>query len=307
MRPVLLGPAWTMVLVGHSRARGYGFGEGSGRLGMVLVLFSLLMGGIYILNQVNDLEADRLNHKLFLLADGWLSIKSALFQGWGLLTLAVAGAFYLQWKLGMLLLASMGLGMAYNAKGWGWKGKPIWGLVANMVGFGFLAFAIGWMAASSEFGWKTVWYSIPYPFAIGAVYGNTTVLDAEGDREVRKKTLAGRFGIRRTLWLGVVFVACAVGAAWVLGDRIMLLTGGIALALLGWMMVRTNNVRGRTENVCGAREEQAIDQASKGAILALSLRMAWTYPWYLVLMGGTFLGSRWYYRKRFGMRYPRLR
>jgi len=207
MRPVLLGPVWTMVLVGHSRAHGCGFGEGSDRLGVILVLFSLLMGGIYILNQVNDVEVDRLNNKLFLLANGWLSIKSALFQAWVFLMLAVGGAFYLQWKLGALLLVSMGLGMAYNA---GWKGKPVSGLMANMVGLGVLAFAVGWMAASSEFGWKTLWYSIPYPLAIGAVYANTTVLDVEGDRKVGKETLAGRFGCNATLRLGVVFVACAV-------------------------------------------------------------------------------------------------
>lgn len=311
MRPVLLGPVWTMVLVGHSRAREGGFGDGSERLGIVLVLFSLLMGGIYILNQVNDVEVDRLNNKLFLLADGWLSIKSALLQGWALLMFAIAGAFWLHWNLGALFLVSMGLGIVYNA---GWKGQPILGLIANMVGFGFLAFAVGWMAASSHIGWKTVWCSIPYPFAIGAVYANTTVLDVEGDRKVGKETLAGRFGIRRTLGLGVVFVACAVGTAWILEDRIMLVSGGIALVLFGWMTVRiknllrrkTEDLLRRTENVCRAREERAIDQVSKGAILALSLRLAWTYPWYLVLMGGTFLGSRWYYGKRFGMRYPRL-
>ena len=242
-----------------------------------------------MLNQVNDVEVDRLNDKLFLLANGWLTIKSAFVQGWVFLVFAVGGAFWLHWKLGALLLASMGLGMAYNA---GWKGKPLLGLIANMVGFGVLAFAVGWMAASSEFGWKTLWCSIPYPLAIGAVYANTTVLDVEGDRKVGKETLAGRFGCNATLRLGVVFVACAVGSAWILGDRIMLLAGGIALPLFGWMMV--------------SKKARAIDRASKGAILALSLRMAWTYPWYLVLMGGTFLGSRWYYRKRFGMRYPRL-
>ncbi|OPX23864.1 MAG: hypothetical protein B1H02_04515, partial [Candidatus Latescibacteria bacterium 4484_107] len=80
--------------------------------------------------------------------------------------------------------------------------------------------------------------------------------------------------------------------AWMVGDRVMLLSGGIALPFFGWMMI--------------SKEARAIDRASKVALLALSLRMAWAYPWYLVLMGGTFLGSRWYYRKRFGMRYPEL-
>ena len=289
MRPVLLGPVWTMVLVGHSRAPGCGFGEDSDRLGTVLLLFSLLMGGIYILNQVSDVEVDRLNNKLFLLANGWVPTKSALVQGWMFLVIAVGAGFYLQWKLGALFLLAMGLGMAYNAR---WKGKPILGLMANMVGFGVLAFAVGGMAASSDIGWRTLWYSIPYPLAIGAVYAHTTVLDVEGDRKIGKETLAVRFGCNVALWLGVVFVACAIGVAWILGDRIMLLAGGMALLLFAQAMI--------------SKEERAIDRASKGAILALSLRMAWTYPWYLVLMGGTFLGSRWYYRRRFGMCYPKL-
>lgn len=47
---------------------------------------------------------------------------------------------------------------------------------------------------------------------------------------------------------------------------------GIAQPFFGRMMI------------CG--ETRAIDRASKIALLALSLWMAWTYPWYLVLMGG---------------------
>jgi hypothetical protein len=66
----------------------------------------------------------------------------------------------------------------------------------------------------------------------------------------------------------------------------------VALPFFGWMMI--------------GRETRAIDRASKVALLALSLWMAWAYPWYLVLMGGMSLGSRWYYRKRFGMCYPEL-
>ena len=289
IRPVLLGPAWTMVLVGRYRASECGFGEGANGVGAVMALFSLLMGGIYVLNQVQDVDVDRLNNKLFLLANGWVSVKSARVQGWMLMTLAVAGAFRLQWKLGVLFLVSMALGMAYNA---GWKGRPVGGLLANMAGFGLLAFVVGWMAGTSPFGWKALWCSIPYPFAIGAVYANTTVLDVEGDRKIGKNTLSVRFGCDGALWLGLAFVACAGAAAWMVGDRIMLLSGGIALPFFGWMMI--------------SKDARAIDRASKVAMLALSLRMAWAYPWYLALMGGTFLGSRWYYTKRFGMRYPEL-
>jgi hypothetical protein len=46
----------------------------------------------------------------------------------------------------------------------------------------------------------------------------------------------------------------------------------VALPFFGWMTI--------------CRETRAIDRASKVARLALSLWMAWTYPWYLVLMGG---------------------
>ncbi|MFH1008790.1 MAG: UbiA family prenyltransferase [Candidatus Latescibacterota bacterium] len=289
IRPVLLGPAWTMVLVGHYRAPLSGSREGTDGLAAVLVLFSLLMGGIYILNQIKDVEGDRLNHKLFFLADGWVSEKSAFLQGWVMMALAMAGAIWLKWELGALFLISMALGLAYNAK---WTETPVLGLAANMVGFGFLAFAVGWVAGSSAFGWKMFWCSIPYPLAIGAVYANTTVLDAKGDRRVGKNTLAVRFGCNGALWISVAIFLSASVAAWMAGDRVMLLSGGIALPFFGWMRIK--------------KEARTIDRATKVALLALSLRMAWTYPWYLVLMGATFVGSRWYHRKRFGMHYPNL-
>ncbi|HTY08845.1 MAG TPA: hypothetical protein VMF29_06745, partial [Candidatus Edwardsbacteria bacterium] len=75
LRPILLVPAWTMLLVGHY--------QGSathrmtwrlpGRLWLALGLYSGLMGAVYIVNQIFDVETDRLNRKLFLVADGFVS------------------------------------------------------------------------------------------------------------------------------------------------------------------------------------------------------------------------------------------
>ncbi|HGJ65085.1 TPA: hypothetical protein ENS27_06815, partial [bacterium] len=86
LRPLLLIPGWTMVLLGYYRGI-----KGSltaqidlpiiGNIGIILnlpkellitlFLYSLLMGAVYILNQITDSQTDEINDKLYLIPHGY--------------------------------------------------------------------------------------------------------------------------------------------------------------------------------------------------------------------------------------------
>ena len=85
LRPLLLIPGWTMLLLGYYKGlRGALVAQGSlpliGNMPIVLrpdneilitfLLYSLLMGAGYILNQISDSQTDEINDKLHLVAQG---------------------------------------------------------------------------------------------------------------------------------------------------------------------------------------------------------------------------------------------
>ena len=79
LRIALLAPVWTILLIGwitgSASARPFlaaGFRSPPGVLWGVLFGFSLVVAFIYVVNQIVDIESDRINHKLFLLPHGYL-------------------------------------------------------------------------------------------------------------------------------------------------------------------------------------------------------------------------------------------
>ncbi|MFQ6003827.1 MAG: hypothetical protein ACE5KJ_08780, partial [Candidatus Zixiibacteriota bacterium] len=78
IRPVLMPPVWTILLLGHHRSAAL---SGQSNLpGLILLLVTFLVGAVYLLNQIYDVESDRINKKLFFLAEGYISKKNAIFQ-----------------------------------------------------------------------------------------------------------------------------------------------------------------------------------------------------------------------------------
>ena len=94
LRPLLLIPGWTMLLLGYYKGLG---GESAGQhsfllignmhiilrpdsdLLITLLLYSLLMGAGYILNQLSDSRTDEINSKLYLVAQGHIRKSNLKF------------------------------------------------------------------------------------------------------------------------------------------------------------------------------------------------------------------------------------
>ena len=88
LRIALLAPVWTILLVGwitgSAGLRPFLWFSHTGKTNpgqfyvwAALGGFSLIVASIYVVNQIVDIESDRINHKLFLLPHNYISIRTA--------------------------------------------------------------------------------------------------------------------------------------------------------------------------------------------------------------------------------------
>ncbi len=287
IRPVLMPPVWTILLLGHRRSFQL---SGENHLpGLAILLVTSLVGGIYILNQIFDIESDRVNRKLFFLADGYVSIKAATFEMILLSLTGIVCAFLISNQLGLLFLLGMVFGILYSVPPFSFKNKPFGGLSLNALAHGNLAFLIGWCMNHSV-SIRSLLFSLPYMFAVSAIYLNTTVPDMEGDKKVGKITLAVRLGKRKVTFLSTILVMVAIMLSIFMRDFPFLIAAGLSLP---FFIVSTLTQRKRV-----------IVLATKVSILFLSIIAGIFYPWYFIILILGFVGTRLYYKRRFNLDYP---
>lgn len=303
MRPALFPPVWTILILGArasdvreggSPVASLGFSEIPLDLILLLLLSTFLYGGVYTLNQVFDIESDRKNRKLFYLTEGLISVKSAIVFTVILDLIAVVGAFALGFRVGILFLFIVVLGILYSHPRTNFKGKPSHGYWSNAIGHGVIPFMIGWTvfdAVSLEAALK----SVPYMLGVGAIYLNTTLPDREGDRASGKITHGVRWGEKKTMQSSVFLVVLSIITAQMAGDFAMLI--GALIALPFFIVAAVAN---------GNDQMQKIIFSTKIAILALSLFACIYLPYYIAILVLGFGLSRRYYRSTFGMNYPSL-
>ena len=280
-RPVLLGPVWVV----------YGAGAllGGAVPGWDLVFVSFAVAGVYVHNQLADVASDRANSKLFLLESGLVRRTAA----WSLAALRWAASIAWAATQGprlWLYLVALASGVLYNAgPPTPWKDRPTLGLTANILAHGVVTLMAGFTAAGGAFV-EGALVSIPYAAAVGSVYLSTTIVDSIGDRASGKSTWAVRFGSRATACtILVLVVASVVGAA----------------ALDDWWMLAASVV-GVPFAVLLARDpsRDRAERYAKFAVTALAAMVAARWHGLILIAALTFLASRVYYRRRFGIRYP---
>lgn len=113
---------------------------------VAVLVFSLLSGAVYAFNDVHDVDADRVHPKKRHrpIAAGHLSERGALIAAGVLALTALAGAFALSWKLGVVAAIYGAQNIAYSL-----KLKHIAFVDVGSIAFGFIlrvlagAFAIG--------------------------------------------------------------------------------------------------------------------------------------------------------------------
>ena len=298
LRPTLFFPVWTVYAAGYLAF--YQFAAaGLNRVApaleatalSLLGILTLLMGSGYILNQLCDIETDRRNHKLFLIADRHISPLAAWTEMIVLGAFAVVASFFYGKLISSLLVAIFLLtGIFYNVAPFAWKGRPWLGLFANALG-AQLIFMAGWWSQNIE--WQLpLQHALPYMFAVAAVYLYTTLLDLNGDADTAKKTFGVRYGFAATAIIGCGLELSALVSAWWLEDSVILYPALIAAPFFILAAVK--------------QRLPEVSRAIKLPIVFLALAVCLKIWPYFFLLGFVFYFSRWYYRRRFGLTYPNL-
>ncbi|MEE9442674.1 MAG: UbiA family prenyltransferase [candidate division Zixibacteria bacterium] len=290
-RPMLLIPVWTVYLHYLSDCTVSGYGNISINLQFIwqLVVLTLVFAGTYIINQIFDIESDRVNDKLFFLPRGIISVKAAWVY-YGLLTaIGLALAFLISRHTFYVTLYIVILGVMYSAPPIRLKDNLFGGLLANAVAYGFfIPFMIGLFCA----GRLPAISSIPYFLAIATGYILTTLPDYDGDMVSNKLTVAVVLGKRGALILALLSAIATAVISFVISNYEMMIVAGITMLLVVILLIKPN--------------KSVLLFACKFPILLLTLLAGAHYPLYLAFLLLTIVLTKIYYKKRFGVIYPKL-
>lgn len=297
LRPMLFFPGWSTMLAG------YFIGQRDQivfsipqilelnffSIGKMLLMLMLAIGACAVLNQLQDIESDRRNHKLFIIAEGKITFKQALLEILLLVVAAAGLAFDISFVLGVFILISVVVaGYMYSYRPFSFKDNPAASLASNAF-MGWLAFAIGWVAAQI-LSWQILYDSLPYLFFNTALYLYTTLPDIDGDKQSHKKTLAVIWGVKPLLWIAFALYSGSLLAALCLNDRQALFF--ILLSMPFFIMTLI------------MKSAASAIRATKFSILFFSLAICLKLPFYFILMFGFYFFTRWYYKNRFQFNYP---
>lgn len=303
-RPILFFPGWATLLVGTIAARGdvrivsslfnstFSIELWNSRLFFGLVLFACAMGGSFVLNQLQDIESDKSNNKLFLFGDGFISKRAGYIESVLLLLTSLLGAVFLSPAFfGMVLIFNFITGYSYNFFPFAFKDKPIGGLFANMA-MGWLAFAMGWVLFK-PLSLELLIASLPFLFFNTSLYFLTTLPDVDGDRASDKVTFPVKYGLTFTVALCLFFFILAGGLAlWHKNDYML-----VVFLLTAPFMVRLAMVRKTASAII----------AVKVGIASFALLACVYFPIFLLVLGVIFFFTRFYYRNRFEFDYPNFK
>ena len=307
LRPTLLFPVWTLVLLGHYRSSAHAFHSLKiGNLGLeipvnlslnprvwtTLGLYSMLSGAAYIINQISDRKTDRANNKLYLVANGYVKLPLVKLEAsllcFGSIVWAITQFHHNTGYLSLIAI-SLALGWIYSMPPIRLKARPVLDLLANAIGYGCIAFLIGW-TTTSTLDPDALQQAIPYVFCVGAAFVNTTLPDIKGDQAHGDLTIGILLGLKRSCQLSLVLLGLAISSAWLLQDMIVFITSVICFPFFLYMNIKPTR--------------RIIILATRVGILVLSLITCMVIPLYFVLFVTALLSVRWYYGIRFGIAYP---
>ncbi|MDG5814529.1 UbiA family prenyltransferase [Chitinispirillales bacterium ANBcel5] len=305
LRLPLLAPVWTILILGwiagNAQATpGFSFVHStcSSPLWFALIGFSLLVASIYVVNQITDIESDRINNKLFLLPDGFISVKTAWVVALFCIFSGLMVGFFLGNAIFMLFIIALILGFLYNLPPVSLKNRAIGGVLANALGHGIITFLVGWFITKSDAVFSTdllytgLISSLAPGFANGAVFLATTIPDAPGDLKTGKKTFCVSYGEKKTALAATMMCTLALIFSFSMeyNSWVMAIPSAISLFFFIRFFIFTDSV--------------SAFNSFKWPVFLLSACVTIFVPFYGILIAFTFLLSRFYYKWRFGIEYP---
>ncbi|MBD3299651.1 MAG: hypothetical protein GF341_13425 [candidate division Zixibacteria bacterium] len=287
-RPVLMPPVWTIALLGVAESsikRSVPLWEWP----VFVIQLWCLFGAVYTLNQICDIESDRINRKLFFLPEQIISVPVAWRFTIILNAFAVVLAIPFGYEYIALTAVIIVLGVVYSVGQTPWKNRPLLGFGANVMAHGVIVYVLGAVFAGAEVV-SVLLPSVAYGCAVGGVYLATTVADIPGDDSSGKRTIGVWAGGRLTMLIASLLVGTAIVLAIWHSQLALAIAAFISLPFFAW-----------------AAQSAPLDRAplaTKVGVAALTLGAAIYFPVYLVFMAGGFFLTRAFFRWRFGLPYP---
>ncbi|MCO6475463.1 MAG: homogentisate phytyltransferase [Phaeodactylibacter sp.] len=182
---------------------------------LFLTLASCLGANIYIvgLNQITDVEIDRINKPYLPLASGAFSMRMGYFLISASVILSLGIAFYIGKYLLLTVLLSLALGTAYSLPPFRLKRFTFWaafciiavrGLIVNLLLFLNFHFIINGLENIPPAVWLLTGAIFVYSIVIAWF---KDIPDMEGDRQYEIRTLSLRIGARKVFLIGNVLIS----------------------------------------------------------------------------------------------------
>ncbi|KAA3602868.1 MAG: hypothetical protein DWQ06_06765 [Calditrichaeota bacterium] len=296
LRPSILVPVWAFFFAGVFKASqvkdlSLNHFSPSPKILIYFLAFTLVMGAVYILNQIFDRETDKQNDKLYFLSEGIISVKNASIEIFILLGISFFLSSFMNLNGIILLILLTILGIFYSVPPIKLKARPIFDLLANALAYGTISFLAGWNSVT-EFALEDLIFSVPSFFCAGAVFLNTTFLDYEGDKKTNQITSAVFFGQTKVLLFALFLLILGIVSAIYLQEFVSLGMGLISFFFF-YKAFSTKTQEWTLKSVLFGTESYTV-------ISAL------IFPYFLFFLLVIFLLTKFYYKSRFGLNYPKL-
>ncbi|MBD3343715.1 MAG: hypothetical protein GF401_01480 [Chitinivibrionales bacterium] len=303
-RPVVLVTVWGFSVLGYCRCFFYYRSVPLSSLWQSahfssffwMIVFSFSVAAVFVFNQIADYEVDRENDGFPLLINTGFSKQDAFLIAsvfWGL---SIAIIFF--WgdpRLVYFSLLAGILGIVYSFRPFYFSGRPLADFLSNALGYGVVAFGVGWILALPNNQLVFEDYLIncfPYFLLMCSGSISSTLSDIPGDKECGKITTAVYLGDHRAHLLATLLLAGAGVSAFFVKDLFVLIITAISLPLsIYYFFVKTRAVTEATYKVNGG-----LMMAAAGVLFPV-----------FGLSGITiFIATRLYFSIRHKVRYPSL-
>ena len=293
-RPVVIAPVWGFCAFGMYRFSGKLINSPGVTCYLLILLYSMSVGAVYVINQIADYEVDKSNAGFPLLVRGNISIRAAWVCA-GLCGLAsIVGPLVLgNPSIAFLSVIAIIAGCIYSFKPFSLSGRPFFDFLTNAFE-AFLAFAVGWRVLGGSLSDPLLYkFAAPYFLLMCAGSVGSTLPDITGDRAHGKTTTAVRFGARGANLIALAALLITVPVSILLSsDYLALCCAAMAAPFYIIYMARPNAVT------------MELTYKAGGALTMFAA--AFAAP--LILPAGLFIFFiTWlYFRKRFNIAYPSL-
>lgn len=294
-RPTLFFAVWIITLAGYS---GYFIFEKepawwsfdfNWKLVLYFTIITLSTGATFILNQLQDIESDKVNKKLFLISEEYIKSGRALRIAIVTIIATLLLALILNWRFFVILgICIFFWGYVYNYKPFEWKDKPMLGVLINFIS-GLCLFLCGWIIAG-DWKWMAILYAMPYLLAWTAVAILTTIPDKMGDQKTGKNTISVHYENKVTIWLAFICLVLSFALGMYFKDPVISLSCLLASPLFIIMLFKPI--------------EAWVLRSIRYPIMFLALTLCVEFPLFFIVILINFYLCRFYYLSRFNLNYP---